>query len=419
MARMTTRPPHVLCVLWLAVAGCGEPGEAPCAAEPDGCGTAAGLRAEDEGAAVDAFPAEAPVSGSVPAVPAVRAMEVEVGREQVCVRTEKGQLYCSVGSSWSPSLLGQILPQPSTLLRGIDELAQVDDVALGAYLGCALASRDAQRGVFCWPTSSSGDAVTQGQKEPRLSRVMLPDDVAVGVVEVAAGPSRLCARTVTRSVWCWDDVDETEHAPQEQVELRGALRLTLSEGALCGKLPAEVRCLQGTPLLEQLCEFDGEGYACPDLEETRDFRFSGRNACRLDAGDTLGQLVCAGDNGYGVVLPALASVVDLDWTPIDPGFSTLEMALGDAHACALGNDMRVRCWGLNRAYTTGQPAAIGVPCGDDERCHEPMVVPLLPDALSLAGTGEETCAVVVDGTVWCWGSRPGQAGRPPHPLLLQ
>ncbi|MFZ9887775.1 MAG: RCC1 domain-containing protein [Myxococcota bacterium] len=367
----------------------------------------------------DANTAETNGSSVGSSIPSIRAMEVEVGREQVCARTEKGQLHCSGGSSWGPSLLSQVLLQPSTLLVRVEDLEQVDDVALGAELGCAVANHRERRGVFCWLATPGEDAVEVDEKGPTPAQLPLPEDVSADIVEIAAGRSHFCARTATRTVWCWDDMAQEEHVPREAEGLRGALRLTMSEGALCAKLPAEVRCLEGTPLLGKLCEPDDEGHACIDLEETREFRFSAQNACRVDAGDTLGQLVCAGDNRFGVVLPALASDVELDWTPLDPGFSTLETSLGDSHACALGNDMRVRCWGKNRGYATGQPGAVGVPCGDGDRCHGPLVVPMLPDTLSLAGSGEESCAVVVDGTVWCWGTRYGDAGRPPHPMILQ
>ncbi|MCA9676404.1 MAG: tandem-95 repeat protein, partial [Myxococcales bacterium] len=93
--------------------------------------------------------------------------------------------------------------------------------------------------------------------------------------------------------------------------------------------------------------------------------------------------------------------------------SILQLAGGNSHVCALRNDGRVKCWGLN-AYGN-----LGV--GDtNSRGNEPNEMGTnLPyvdlgtgrTVVTLAAGGEHTCALLDDSTVKCWGyNYSGQLG---------
>ncbi|HEY8432542.1 MAG TPA: hypothetical protein VIL20_29430, partial [Sandaracinaceae bacterium] len=90
--------------------------------------------------------------------------------------------------------------------------------------------------------------------------------------------------------------------------------------------------------------------------------------------------------------------------PSEPLTDVAQLALGSQHACALGNDGVVRCWGDNRAGQAGQPPSMStVPL--------PTEVPGMTGVTQIATTSRFTCALKSDGTVWCWGyNLHGQLG---------
>jgi len=70
--------------------------------------------------------------------------------------------------------------------------------------------------------------------------------------------------------------------------------------------------------------------------------------------------------------------------------------VGSEHSCALRSDGAVYCWGQNDVGQLGD--------GTTTSRASPTKVVGLPSAATDLSTGEgETCAVVSDGTVWCWG----------------
>ncbi len=79
-----------------------------------------------------------------------------------------------------------------------------------------------------------------------------------------------------------------------------------------------------------------------------------------------------------------------------------QVALGARHACALGRDGRVLCWGDGTSHQLGAeahaPRATGGP------------VPGLGPAEEIVAADDQTCARTTDAAVRCWGGRGGLAG---------
>jgi alpha-tubulin suppressor-like RCC1 family protein len=87
----------------------------------------------------------------------------------------------------------------------------------------------------------------------------------------------------------------------------------------------------------------------------------------------------------------------------------LQPALGAAHSCALRDDGRVLCWGINNYGQLGTSANNGT--------NTPNPVPVLVDNTALGVVNQlalgfrHSCALRDDGRVLCWGyNNYGQLG---------
>ena len=86
------------------------------------------------------------------------------------------------------------------------------------------------------------------------------------------------------------------------------------------------------------------------------------------------------------------------------------ITVGQSHACALVSDGSVWCWGANYVGQLGD--------GTTTFRSAPVPVAGLHDALAIAAGARHTCALRrLDNEVVCWGANEaGQVGRPPRPF---
>ncbi len=75
------------------------------------------------------------------------------------------------------------------------------------------------------------------------------------------------------------------------------------------------------------------------------------------------------------------------------------VALGYHHVCALAFDGGVSCWGDNNNGELGQGTAWGGP----NPGPLPVSLPVSAPVVVLAAGGSESCAILADGQVYCWG----------------
>jgi alpha-tubulin suppressor-like RCC1 family protein len=125
-----------------------------------------------------------------------------------------------------------------------------------------------------------------------------------------------------------------------------------------------------------------------------------------------GSIRCWGANAAGQL--GDGSYVDrwqaswVDGTPaIVQGISSaIQLAVGDAHACALLGDGTVQCWGSHSNGQLGDGAAAS-PTGRTT----PVKVSGISNAVQISAGRLHTCAVLSDGTARCWGyNATGQIG---------
>ncbi|MBC8074072.1 MAG: hypothetical protein IAG13_37475 [Deltaproteobacteria bacterium] len=124
-------------------------------------------------------------------------------------------------------------------------------------------------------------------------------------------------------------------------------------------------------------------------------------------------VVCWGANGggsgrlgqgtepvYDFADPAMLPAIQLGGTPV-------RLAVGESHACAVLSNGAVRCWGSSEhgVLGLGEGVGDGLDVGDDE---VPGVMPAInlgfgAEAIDVTCGYENTCALLDDGSVRCWG----------------
>lgn len=92
-----------------------------------------------------------------------------------------------------------------------------------------------------------------------------------------------------------------------------------------------------------------------------------------------------------------ASVKGNSWVPVEvPGIAdATDITSSYQHLCVVTSAKKAKCWGWNSAGQLG--------IGTDEGRVAPVEVPL-SNVKQVRVGGEHSCALLEDGTVWCWGS---------------
>jgi hypothetical protein len=88
----------------------------------------------------------------------------------------------------------------------------------------------------------------------------------------------------------------------------------------------------------------------------------------------------------------------------------VELGVGQEHQCARDAEGRVYCWGSDRSGQLGAREPSGL-CS----ATTPLLVPLPMPARSVRPSNGGTCAVLIDGSGWCWGRGPAGGGTTSAP----
>ena len=196
-------------------------------------------------------------------------------------------------------------------------------------------------------------------------------------VSVAAGYSHTCALTTEGAVRCWGRNDDGQlgdgtfrdrNEPAPEVDL----------GERAQSITA------------------GTSHTCALTES---------GAVRCWGSNTFGELGAAAHEMCGENVPSECTSRPVTVSGLEQGAK--QVSAGLLHTCAVTQNGAVKCWGSNTWYVLGIPS--------DPYSHSVLPVEIggLPgSAASVAAGGYHTCALMVSGTVHCWGNnRDGALGN--------
>jgi cysteine-rich repeat protein len=315
-----------------------------------------------------------------------------LGGAHTCVVDYDGQLRC-----WGDNTYGQLgyaslgLPNvgatftPAVFDRTVSIKGAVSQLALGVEHTCALTVDGA---VYCWGRNDAGQlgyghTEDLGDEPGEAPIDVGPVQLPTSALSVAAGSSHTCALLDDGELHCWGDGS------------RGQLGIGDGfDGDIGAGLDPYPRAVDGPPL-ETL------GMAPRSVQIG-----VGAFGCVTDPAD---DVYCWGANECGQL--GIGSDVDAPAMtgPALLGQRVMQMAIGQAHACATNELFEVLCWGAGGSGQLGYARTDDI--GDDEPPRAGVVDLGGYEARQLAAGADFTCALLEDASVRCWGSGAmGQLG---------
>ncbi len=285
--------------------------------------------------------------------------------------------------------------------------------------------------LWCWGLNSymQSAEIPVDQIDEPTQFIAVGSDVAQ-IAESGANARHTCAIKTSGAVWCWGDDDDGQLGngassltwPAEVVGLTGAVKVTLGAYFSCAlKNDGTVWCWGNNALGELGIGTSGNGES--QFFQTPVQTAVTEAAIDLCSGSTHSCVItedrgvqCWGRNNAGQIGGAETYLSTHSGAPLDiVGLPTgaSDVVCGHKHTCALLEDGSVWCWGHNNYGQVGH--------NDMSVFHStPVAVQGLGTMSHLVAAEEHTCASAPDGAVWCWGrNTSGNLGFGPTSMLDQ
>jgi len=296
-----------------------------------------------------------------------------------------------------------------TLVPGLTEVASL---VLGDTHTCALLVSGS---VKCWGWNHFGQLGLGDTSQSVSSPTLVPG--LTDVASLAAGRDHMCAVLVSGSVKCWGsnqygqlglgDTSQSVSSPTLAPGLTDVASLVAGWYHTCALLVSgSVKCwgynYHGQLGLGYTSESVSSPTLVPGLTDVASLVASFNNACALLVS---GSVKCWGANSSGQLGLGYTSRDPVSSPTLVPGLTDVaSLVAGWYHTCSVLVSGSVKCWGYNLDG--------GLILGDTSvYVSSPTIVPGLTEVASLVAGGQNTCAVMVSGSVNCWGrNNEGQLG---------
>jgi len=349
----------------------------------------------------------------------------ELGSEtcQTAAGLAEGQLLCGVGCltfdvdgcrECANGLceVGEIGTCPSDCL--------VSPITAGSQHSCAIGDDGTP---WCWGDGGEGRL---GDGSTAYHDVLQPAPVLnlVDAVVVSAGSHHTCALKAGGTVWCWGDASrlgtgatQDSAVPVHVSGLSAAVSVSAGDYHSCALVSDGTVWCWGSNSVGQLGNGTSQSSYVPvqviGLSNVVSLSAGGGSTC---AAKSDGSIWCWGDNTYGQLgdnqSHTSCSFTDCSNLPVQTLLLTgaVDVSVGDHHSCAVLGNGSTWCWGKNDRGQLGTSQLLGQ-CDGQDCSRLPLQVASITDAASIAAGYTHTCVLTSAGASWCWGSNShGQLG---------
>ena len=283
-------------------------------------------------------------------------------KNHACINQKSGQMLC-----WGDGLNGKLgtasasdesTPVPTSSSNAYNEIKDTYSVVTATSHTCSLTNSGK---VYCW---GEGDDSRLGQGSTTDSnapiKVLFPEHRAVEMI--ATHDAHNCAIVDDGNVYCWGKNTDGQIGEGNQSTWFGN--------------PTKVTGL-GDSMASAISV--GDGFSCAVLDN--------------------GSTYCWGKNNLG----QLGDGTNTDST--QPGMPTMmpwsnsavTISSGKSHSCAILVNGQVACWGWNSYGQLGDNTLV------DRSTPVIAQLPSSKDAVMIDVGASHTCAVMNDGSMYCWG----------------
>ncbi len=339
---------------------------------------------------------------------------LSVGLADVCVILDDNTVKC-----WGKNNRGQLgygdttnrnKPDTAVISLGTNRKATQLFSGFGEHR-CAFLDDGTAR---CWGANDKGQLGdgNSGQGKQQTAPASVPVDFGVGrsATSLSVGTFHSCAVLDNQQVVCWGDNTKGQLGSGDILQRLRPLDQSVDLGqALCGGLCVATHTNEHCGQCSVVCpptQFCGNARCVPHVTA---LKISNGFVCTLQSNQ---EIRCWGKNtwalGYNSYSNSTLDKTTPDRAAVDFGANPSPKAIevGPSVACAILNDDRLTCWGLN-SY-----GELGV--GDTRFRRTPASVLSLGTgrtAKAVALGDGHTCALLDNGSVKCWGrNNEGQLG---------
>ena len=294
--------------------------------------------------------------------------QITIGYGHTCALTNEGKAYCwglnNHGQLGNNSTTNSRIPVAVQMPAGV---ARFQSIAAGHSHTCALTNEGK---AYCWGWGGSGQL---GNNSTTNSRIPVAVQMPAGVSfkSIAAGYYHTCAFTTTGQAYCWG---------------RGGSGQLGNNSTTNSSIPVAVQMPAGVARFQSITA--GGEYTCALTNEGKAYCWGQGSNGQLGNNSTTNSSI-----PVAVQMPA--------------GVARFQsIAIGYAHTCALTNEGKAYCWGWNYRGQLGNnsttnsstPVAVQMPAGVSFQ--------------SIAVGIGHTCALTNEGKAYCWGlNQYGQLGN--------
>ncbi len=316
-------------------------------------------------------------------------------RDDTCLITDFGEVRC--------------LATGDVRLRDPLPAAAIDIDVASAH-ACAVLVTGA---VACWGSDQDGklgNSSNVSGRDPYFTNVGDP------FIQVSVSDDNSCAVTKNGKLWCWgsNSGGQLGHADPQSIgddeTAASAAPVPLADKVVAVELVHHATCVVfedgrarcwGNGLVIPEGEEGGLPVAMADLPLPEPIVALSGGRQHMCALSTTGNVYCWGTDGAQFSYATYESIESpSDVGPVELGEPALEITAGGEHTCARLEGGRAKCWGNNGVgqLGLGKPGRVG---GD--QIAQDSAIDVGGEVLTLAAGESQTCALLDDGMVRCWG----------------